>query len=109
MTEAEAAPALAEGGPLGDAQRAYKDAVERAEAIKEFWEAEGSPITGIGSSGQIVAHPLLKAIQEAELTAAKLRESFLRKHSGPEPSAVVKPLDGPRITRRAKGSPTAVD
>jgi hypothetical protein len=77
--------------PYEDAERAYHRAVERVEVLVAEWERLGKPETASGgSTGRaLVPHPLIGAIQEAEALAHRLRQPVLRKHRGPEPSAVV--------------------
>jgi hypothetical protein len=72
-----------------DAVEAYEAAVARARLLHAEWEKLGRPVLSAGSTGQVVAHPLLHAIAEAEVIADRLRQPLLKKHRGPEPSAVV--------------------
>ncbi len=89
--------------PFEDAMAAYEAAVERAEILRKEWDDLGRPVMAQGgATGRApVPHPLIRAIQEAEVIAHKLREPLLKKHAGPEPSAVVQPLRTKRITRKA--------
>ena len=75
--------------PHDDAQNAYTASVERARRLREEWERLGRPLLATGSREQPVSHPLLRAMNEAELLAHRLRQPMLRKHRGPEPSAVI--------------------
>jgi hypothetical protein len=78
-------------GASEDAVRAYEDANERLEVLKAEWERLGRPILAEGgSTGRVpVVHPLLKAINEAEVIADRLRERVRVKHRGPHPAAVL--------------------
>jgi hypothetical protein len=58
-----------------DAIRRYEDARDRAELLKIAWEEAGKPTIGEGgATGKApVVHPLIRAIESAELVAEKLR------------------------------------
>lgn len=58
-----------------EAIRRYEDARDRAELLKAAWEKAGKPTIGEGgATGRAaVVHPLIKAIESAELLAEKLR------------------------------------
>jgi hypothetical protein len=58
-----------------DAIRRYEDARDRAELLKAAWTKEGKPTIGEGgATGRApVVHPLIRAIESAELLAEKLR------------------------------------
>ena len=75
--------------PQEDAQDAYDAAVQRANAIKAAWLDLGEPIVASGSTGQVIAHPLLKAMNEADSLADRLRQRVVARHAGPDPAAVV--------------------
>ena len=49
----------------------YARAVEVAAAIYRRWEQARRPVTGHGSQKQTVAHPLLRAMHDAEEAAAR--------------------------------------
>jgi len=93
--------------PLDEAQEAYDAAVRRARLIKDAWLEMGEPVVTLGSTGQTIAHPLLKALNEAENLADRLRQRVIAKHPGPEPGAVLQAKLGPspaaklRAARRA--------
>ena len=75
--------------PHDEAREAYEAAVRRARLIKDAWLEMGEPVVALGSTGQTIAHPLLKALNEAENLADRLRQRVMAKHPGPEPGAVV--------------------
>ena len=85
--------------PLEDAELAYRRAVERVEVLYAKWERLGRPETSAGgSTGRaIVVHPLIEGIAAAEALAHKLRQPLLRRHRGPEPSAVVTPSPAAKL------------
>jgi hypothetical protein len=58
-----------------DAIRRYEDARDRAELLKAAWAEAGKPTIGEGgATGRApVVHPLIKAIESAEILAEKLR------------------------------------
>ena len=49
----------------------YARAVDAAARLRKEWEAAGHPVLGTGSQGQAIAHPLLKAMTDAEDAAAR--------------------------------------
>ena len=73
-----------------DAERAYSRAVQRVEILVREWERLGKPETAEGgSTGRaVVVHPLIEGIAAAEALAHKLRQPLLKRHRGPEPTAV---------------------
>ena len=77
-----------------DAQRRYLEAVTRRDAIRDTWQAEGSPLLATGSTGQLVEHPLVKMLREHDLLVDRLATSMRKRHSGPDPSAVITPSIG---------------
>ena len=83
--------------PEKDAQDAYTAAVARAERSREEWERLGSPLLSVGSERQPVPHPPLKAINEVESLAERLRQPMLKRHRGPEPKAVMEPSPAGRV------------
>jgi hypothetical protein len=78
-----------------DAEGRYREAVERREAIREAWQAEGAPLLTTGSTGQLVEHPLVKMLREHDVLVDRLAAAARARHRGPEPSAVLKPSIGP--------------
>ncbi len=90
--------------PLEDAHDAYEDAVSARRPHQGRVVALGSSITAEGSMQQRVAHPLLKAMGEAEALADRLRQRVIATHSGHDPKAVVQAKIGlsPSAQLRAK-------
>jgi hypothetical protein len=78
-----------------EAEGRYREAVERRQAIREAWQAEGQPLLTTGSTGQIVEHPLVKMLRDHDLLVDRLAAAARSRHRGPEPSAVLKPSIGP--------------
>ncbi len=68
--------------------------------IKDAWVELGQPLTAHGSTGQLIAHPLLKAMNEVESLADRLRQTVLKRHRGPSPRAVVGPSPAARLRDR---------
>src|SRR4051812_48917486 len=54
----------------------YGEAVFMAAHLRAAWEADGSPVDALGSTGQLTAHPALRAIERAEAHAANLARSL---------------------------------
>ena len=77
-----------------DAESRYAEAVARRDAIREAWEAEGSPLLTTGSTGQLVEHPFVKMLRLHDLLVDRLAVAVRMRHRGPEPSAVIKPSIG---------------
>ena len=77
-----------------DAEKHYLEAVARRDAIRDAWEADGSPLLATGSTGQLGEHPYLKMLREHDLLVDRLGAVVSRRHRGPEPSAVLKPSIG---------------
>ena len=75
---------------FADAETRYREAVVRRDAIRDAWEADGSPLLATGSTGQLVEHPLVKMLRDHYLLVDRLGAAVSRRHRGPEPSAVVK-------------------
>lgn len=50
--------------------------------IKDAWVELGEPLNTRGSTGQLIAHPLLKAMNEADLFADRLRQRVVAKTLG---------------------------
>ena len=78
-----------------DDERRYREAVERRDAIKATWEAEGSPLLAEGSVGQLVEHPLLKMLREADLLCDRLAAALRPRRMGRPPTAVIQTTIGP--------------
>jgi hypothetical protein len=75
--------------PLEDAWGAYEAANQRAVFLRGEWERLGRPALSDGSKRQLIVHPLLGAIAEAEVVADRLRQRLVKTHPGPQPSAVL--------------------
>jgi hypothetical protein len=75
---------------FAEAENRYLEAVSRRDAIRDAWEADGSPLLATGSTGQLVEHPYLKMLREHDLLVDRLGAAVGRRHRGPEPSAVVR-------------------
>jgi hypothetical protein len=48
------------------------EAVARRDAIRDAWEAEGSPLLATGSTGQLVEHPYVKMLRDHDLLVDRL-------------------------------------
>jgi hypothetical protein len=88
---------LVSGDFFSEAEGRYTEAVARRDAIRDAWEAEGSPLLTSGSTGQLVPHPLVKMLNEADLLCDRLGDVVRKRHRGPEPSAVLKPSPAARL------------
>jgi hypothetical protein len=86
---------------LAEVEARYREAAERRDAIRDAWEAEGSPLLAHGSTGQLVEHPLVKMLREHDLLVDRLAARVKPAHRGPLPSAVPG-LPAPIPLRRAK-------
>ena len=80
-----------------EAENRYQEAVERRNGIRDAWEKEGSPLLTSGSTGQIVPHPLVKMLNEADLLCDRLGAVIRKRHRGPQPSAVVTPSPAAKL------------
>jgi hypothetical protein len=79
---------------FADAETRYVEAMSRRDAIRDAWEADGSPLLATGSTGQLVEHPYLKMLRDHDLLVDRLGVGVRLRHRGPEPSAVLKPSIG---------------
>jgi len=75
--------------PSEDALEAYALAHERVRLARQRWAEAGQPFTLIHSNGIQGAHPLWRALLEAEAMADRLRERVRARHRGPAVGAVV--------------------
>ena len=66
----------------------YAQALERLEAIRQTWVAEGQPLIGTGSTGQEVEHPLVRLLRDSEAHVARLGEAVRRRAPGRPAEAV---------------------
>jgi hypothetical protein len=76
-----------------DAERRYIEALGRRDAIRDAWEAEGSPLLSTGSKGQLIEHPYVRMLRDHDVLVDRLAAALRQRHRGPDPSAV------PSITR----------
>lgn len=88
-----------------EAESRYLEAVARRDAIRDAWEADGSPLLSSGSTGQLVEHPLVKMLRDHDVLVDRLAVPLRKRHRGPEPSAVIKSSIGrsPAAKLRAVG------
>ena len=56
--------------------RIYGDAVFTAAHLRGLWQRDGSPVHAIGSAGQLMPHPLLRALERQEAHADALARSL---------------------------------
>jgi phage terminase small subunit len=110
---ANAETALAEmgedAGKLREQIDAYGDAIFTAAFQRAMWDAEGRPIYAVGQRGALLAHPSLKAIQDAEWHAFKLAAALnltpearsRRRVGAPMGSSTANDRRGPTRLRKA--------
>lgn len=76
----EAEKRLLETGENPDHHRAaierYAHAVDEEFTVRAGWELDGCPVHAVGSAGQLCAHPLLKALRDAEAHASDLAKAL---------------------------------
>jgi hypothetical protein len=58
------------------------EAVARRDAIRDAWEAEGSPLLATGSTGQLVEHPYVKMLRDHDLLVDRLAAAVRKRHRG---------------------------
>lgn len=85
-----------------DAEAAYRDAMSRLRYVKREWTRAGKPLITAGSMGQERPHPLWVMVQDAEMTAMKLRGDVRKRHAGPEPKAVLGASLGPSPAQKLR-------
>ncbi len=85
-----------------EAERRYRLACERLEAVRAAWEADGSPMMCPGSHGGLIAHPLLRELRAHELLVDKLESRVRPRRAGRPPSAVMGVELPPARMRRVK-------
>jgi hypothetical protein len=88
------APKQATTGVSEDAERLYREALERREAIHAEWVRCGRRLLSEGSTGQLVEHPLVKMLREHDMLLDRLAVPLRKRHAGPDPSAVIVPSIG---------------
>jgi hypothetical protein len=76
------------------AEADYRHAMAIERRLRREWEAAGKPLTYTYANGITAPHPLLRALNQAVLTAARLRRELWRRPRGRPPVAVGEPLDG---------------
>jgi P27 family predicted phage terminase small subunit len=54
----------------------YARACDAEQTALDAWELDGRPMHSVGSTGALVAHPMAKAVRDAENHAAKLAASL---------------------------------
>jgi phage terminase small subunit len=57
--------------------RLYAESIDHAQRIRLEWERDGRPVMARGSRGQVAAHPLLKAMRDAQQHSVTLAETLL--------------------------------
>jgi hypothetical protein len=85
------------GDSFSEAEVRYSEAMARRDAIRDAWEAQGSPLLTTGSTGQLVEHPFVKMLREHDLLVDRLGSVIRKRHRGPEPSAVVTPSPAAKL------------
>ncbi len=85
---------MADYAPAQRAQEAYDLAYERVLLARKEWAKAGRPLTVVLSNKMEAQAPLLKALRELELDAAKRLSEVRVKHRGPAPKAVVQATIG---------------
>jgi hypothetical protein len=84
-----------EGGDVSeDLERVYGHALERLGAIRDAWFAADQPLTGTGSAGQEVEHPLCHLLRDSEAHVAKLGEAVRRRAPGRPAVATLQAVRG---------------
>jgi hypothetical protein len=73
------------------------EAVARRDAIRDAWEAEGSPLLATGSTGQLTEHAYMRMLREHDLLVDRLGAVVRKRHRGPNPSAVVTPSPAAKL------------
>jgi hypothetical protein len=81
-------PARKVPSPEAAAARRYVDAVDLVRKLRREWKRLGEPVTTVGSMDQLIAHPLVKMIRDAERDVERLEAAMRPRHRGPVPSAV---------------------
>ena len=89
----------------------YARAFSRAAQIRRDWNELGSPTVAIGSTGQVVSHPLLAAMEKAERFAhelgAALGLSPQARHKLSRRTGAGRPPGAASARDRAAGAPPA--
>ena len=77
--------------PAGRLEAAVADLAQ----FRSEWESLGSPWSSVGSTGQEVAHPLIKVIRDAERAVEMLSRPAAAKRGGRPVGAQSSPDRGP--------------
>ena len=57
--------------------------MERRQLIVDEWERLDRPVVSVGSRKQVVPHPLVRMLAEADLLCERLRKPLRVRHRGP--------------------------
>jgi P27 family predicted phage terminase small subunit len=57
-----------------DAIERYARACDDAAELRAAWELDGRPVYAVGSTDQLIVHPMVKGLRDAEAHAAKMAE-----------------------------------
>jgi hypothetical protein len=85
-----------------DVESRYLEAGARRDAIRDAWEADGAPLLSVGSTGQLVEHPLVRMLRDHDLLVDRLGQRMRPARMGRPPSAVPglpAPLAEPKMRR----------
>ncbi len=88
-----------------DAEFRYDAAVALVDQIRGEWVAIGSPLLADGSMGQLVPHPFVRMLREAERDASRFGELLKKKHRGPAPTAVLQAKIGKSPASKLRVAP----
>jgi P27 family predicted phage terminase small subunit len=55
----------------------YAHACDAEQTARDAWELDGRPMHAVGSTGALVAHPIAKAVRDAEAHSLKLAASLM--------------------------------
>jgi hypothetical protein len=89
---------------VSDAVRRYEDAQSRRDMIYEQWIGDGAPLLAMGSTGQLVEHPLVRMIRDHDALLVKLEVAVRQKRTsepGRKPTAVLQVSSPAADLRRA--------
>jgi hypothetical protein len=80
----------------------YEAAKERLDAIRGEWFAQGQPLLGKGSTGQLVEHALHRLLRDQEMAVARLADMAKIKNAGPDRVGVIRQQYGPKAAPSAR-------
>ena len=93
----------------GDLVELYEAAKERLDAIRAAWFAEGQPLLGEGSTGQLV-DALHRLLRDQEMATARLADMAKIKQAAPHQLGVIRqrygPKPSPATLRRLASAPS---